>query len=309
MNYKILVIDDDEPIHIMTKNFLGKEFATVHARNVQEAIDILSESAVNLILSDIHMPGISGLEFLESLRADKEKNNIPVLIMTNLPTVEKEQKAMNLGAADFIAKELFNSDKEKVLEVIRMKIVSDVHIKGLEEDLNKNKDKLVMKVMEKALDGSFTDTAETVCSELSTILKSDFTGFWSVKDGNSTLVNHAGEMNVNTDELGPLTGDDMFKQIEDTKSAYFTNHIYNEDQGFFIDYSREHNLSAEIGIPLFAVNERMLLMNNMKVPEDAPLFGIIIAKRSKLFSSDEFELTSRLITQTGSILYRLYANS
>ena len=110
MSHTILVIDDDEPIYIMAKNLLGKEFKLVNARDSQEAINILSVTPVNLILSDIHMPGLSGLELLESIRDDKEKSRIPVLIMTNLPTVEKERMALDLGAGDFIKKEIFNDD-------------------------------------------------------------------------------------------------------------------------------------------------------------------------------------------------------
>ncbi|MFD2532300.1 PleD family two-component system response regulator [Gracilimonas halophila] len=49
MNYKVLVIDDDEPIHYMIKNLLKNEFSVLNASNVQEAIDILSEKNVNLI--------------------------------------------------------------------------------------------------------------------------------------------------------------------------------------------------------------------------------------------------------------------
>lgn len=139
MKYKVLVIDDDEPIHFMIKNLLKDEFAVMNANNVQEAIDILTEETINLILSDIHMPGISGLEFLESIRLDEKKKKIPVLIMTNLPTVEKEQKAYDLGAADFIKKELLNNNKEKVREIIRMKIVTDIRISDLDEGLIKRK--------------------------------------------------------------------------------------------------------------------------------------------------------------------------
>ncbi|MTI86614.1 MAG: response regulator [Balneolaceae bacterium] len=304
MNYKVLVIDDDEPIHIITKNLLGKEFTTLHARDVQEAIDILSEKNVNLVLSDIHMPGISGLEFLESLRLDEHKKKIPVLIMTNLPTVEKEQKALKLGAADFIKKELFNNNKEKVLEAVRMKIVTDIQIPGLDEELDQKKNKLVMKIMEKAIDGSFDDTVQTLADELSSILNAGFTGFWAVDNDSTTLIYNKGKFEL--PENASLAEEDTFLQLQDTQQAYFTNHIYNEDVGFFVDFSKEHSLSAEIGVPIYSVNERMLLMNNMKVPADADMFGVLLVKRSVLFSSAEFELVSRLSTQAGSILFRLY---
>ena len=178
MSYSILVIDDDEPIHFMAKSMLGKEFTLKHAKDAQEAINILSEDTVNLILSDIHMPGLSGLEFLESIRFDEEKSQIPILIMTNLPTIEKEQKALDLGAADFIKKERFNNDREGVLDIIRMKLVTDISISGLEEDLVKKKDRLVMKLMEKAITGSFDETVSVLISELKSIIETDFIGFW-----------------------------------------------------------------------------------------------------------------------------------
>src|SRR6056297_1604523 len=102
MSYKILVIDDDDPIHLFIDRMLESEYSVLHAYNAQEGIDILSKEPVNLVLSDIHMPGMSGLNFLESLLSDADKKNIPVLIMTSLPTIEKEKKALELGAADFM---------------------------------------------------------------------------------------------------------------------------------------------------------------------------------------------------------------
>lgn len=311
MNYKILVIDDDEPIHYMIRNLLKDEFSVLNASNVQEAIDILSEKNVNLILSDIHMPGISGLEFLESIRLDEKKKKIPVLIMTNLPTVEKEQKAFDLGAADFIKKELLNNDREKVLEMIRMKIVTDVRVEGVSEDQSKKKDRLVMKLMETAISGSFEDTVETFCEGLNNIIESKYAGFWMVNDGSTKLLHENSNKIETPDDADDLTSEHSFKHLEETKKPYLSNHIFNGELGFFQSYSREQELPAEIAVPLFAISERELLMNNMNVPVDANMFGVLILKRSVLYSTEEFELISRLIKQSGSILYRLYkkANS
>lgn len=306
MNYKVLVIDDDEPIHFMIKNLLKNEFTVLNAHNVQEAIDILSEKDVNLILSDIHMPGISGLEFLESIRLDEKKKKIPVLIMTNLPTVEKEQKAYDLGAADFIKKELLNNDRERVLEIIRMKIVTDIRVTGLDEDQSKKKDKLVMKLMETAISGSFLDTVETLGKGLNEIISNKFTGFWMVQDSQTQLLYLESLNSERPDNAESINNEKSFKHLQETKEAYMTNHVFNEELGFFVNFSKEKELAAEIAVPLFAVSERELLMNNMNVPSDAPMFGILLMKRSVLFSSTEFELVSRLIKQSGSILYRLY---
>ncbi len=306
MKYTVLVIDDDEPIHFMTKNLLGSEFNLVHAKNAQEAIDILSNTKINLILSDIHMPGLTGLELLESLRQDDEKKKIPVLVMTNLPTVEKEKKALDLGAADFIKKELFTSNKERILELVRMKLVTDIDITDLEEDLAVNKNKLVMSLMESALGGSFEDTVDVLCSELLAILDSNFLGFWIINEEGSELLHFYGENKPDESSITTFTSEQSFKQLQNTQEPYLCNHIYNDELGFFTDFSKEHKLSAEIAVPLFSINEKNLLMNNLKVPEKSSMFGVIVIKRSVLFSSNEFMLISRLITQTGSILWRLY---
>lgn len=306
MKYTVLVIDDDEPIHFMTKNLLGSEFSLVHAKNAQEAIDILSNTKINLILSDIHMPGLTGLELLESLRLDDEKKKIPILIMTNLPTIEKEKKALELGAADFIKKELFTSNKEKILEMVRMKLVTDIDVSGLEEDLADNKNKLVMRLMESALSGSFNDTVDVLCSELLAILDSDFLGFWIVENSTSKLLHFYGNNQPDKSLISTIDNERSFEHLSNTQDPYLCNHIYNDDLGFFTYFSKNQKLSAEIAVPLFSINEKSLLMNNLKVPEKSSLFGVIVIKRSVLFSSNEFLLISRLITQTGSILWRLF---
>ncbi|MFA5668415.1 MAG: response regulator [Balneolaceae bacterium] len=306
MIYTILVIDDDEPIHYMAKSLLGKEFNLLHARDGQQAINILSENVVNLILSDIHMPGISGLELLESIRDDKEKRQIPILIMTNLPTIEKERKAFDLGAADFIKKEQFNNDSEGVLEIIRMKMVTDIDIKGLNEDLTKKKDKLVMKLMGQAISGSFESTCDIFFEEVESIVNLDFTGFWVVENGTPRNVLLKGKAVPSSEELSDFESSLTFQHLFNKRSSFLSNHIYNEDLGCFLSYSKQNKLPSEIGVPLYSVNERALLMNNMAVPKDADLFGVLVLKRSVLFSSTEFDLISRLTTQAGSILWRLY---
>lgn len=122
MDTKVLVVDDDMPIHLMLQKLLKDDFTVLNAHNVREAKEALTEHQISLILSDIHMPEITGLEFLESLRKQEQFNQIPFLIMTNLPTVEKEQKAFDLGAEDFIKKDLLINNKDKVLHIIRTKI-------------------------------------------------------------------------------------------------------------------------------------------------------------------------------------------
>ncbi len=305
MKYKILVIDDDEPIHYLIKNLLGKEYVLHHARDSQEAIDQLSKHEINLILSDIHMPGLSGLQLLESIKSDKDKRKIPVLIMTSLPTVEKERLALDLGASDFIKKDLLTSDKNKILELVRMKLVTNVVIDELSLNLEESKNKLVMSLMDSALLGLFNDTVDVLCSELRALLGAEFVGMWVLGDESSKLVTKKGSLDFGSDKL-EISGEAGLKKLKSVKESYFTNHSFSEDDSFFKDVSSDAKLAAEVVIPIFSVTEQGMLQSELKVPDDSKLFGVIIIKRSGLFSRMEFELTSKLVTQAGTILWRLY---
>lgn len=303
--YQVLVVDDDEPLHYMVDGILGSEFLLTHAYNAQEAIDKLAEQPFHLILADIHMPGISGLELLESLRDDRERSRIPILIITNLPTVEKEQKAYNLGAADFLDKAALTSSPDEVRNRVRMKLVTDIRISDLDADMDQSKNRVVTNLMSKAIRGSFEETAGTLCSELNERFSIDYTAFWRLDHEQPELVCTDGLDHPAGYDGATLQQDQGYQNFLQTRKAYVTNHIYSEDQGVMVDFSREQELAAEIGVPLFAVNERGLLVNNMQIPEDAELFGLVTLKRSKLFTSREFEVLSRLVLQSGSIIWRL----
>lgn len=307
MKYKILVIDDDEPIHYLVKSILGKEYQLFHARNAQSAIDILAETKINLILSDIHMPGLTGLELLESIKSDSEKKNIPVLIMTSLPTVEKEQKAMQLGASDFIKKDVLTSNKESFNERIRMKLVTNVVIDEIGHNLEESKNKLVMSLMDSALLGLFNETVDVLCSEIMALLHAEFVGMWVLGEASSKMITQKGKVRINARDT-ELMAESGFSKIAETQQPYFSNHVYSEEKTFFKDLDKNSKLPAEAVIPIFSISEKGLLYNDLKVPEKSKLFGVIVIKRSRLFSRQEFELTSKLVIQAGTILWRLYRN-
>ena len=304
--YNILVIDDDDPIHFLEKGLLGREYNLFNAKNAQEAIDILTTTQINLIISDIHMPGLSGLELLESLRGDEDKSKIPVLIMTNLPTIEKEKKAMELGAADFFKKELFTNDKQKIIDLVRMKLVTNVQISGLHEDLEMSKEQLVMELMESAITGDFEDTVDVLISELNAITKSELTGFWYVGDGKNERVVYRIAQGIEDSNFETIPEQTLIEELGKNKVGYIVNNIVKEEKGTFKEGSKYHNLTSEIAVPICKVNEKELLNNEMNLPDESEIFGVVILKRKVLFSTIEFELVSRLITQTGSILWRLY---
>lgn len=307
MDYKILVIDDEQYMHMLISNLLGNEFEIINADKAQQAIDILSEQSVHLILTDIHMPGLNGLELLESLNRDINKKDIPVLVMTNLPSYEKEQKAANLGAADFIDKMKFNTNKEEVLERIRMKIVSNVLAADFDEDLLNKKNKLVTNFLGNAIKSSFQKTVDSLSNEIVNLFEADCVGIWGVDKGifrpfSSSVKNK----NTYLPEKD-IVYQDGYNRILHQREAYLNNSVLGAGNSFFRAFSEEQNLPAEIGIPLFGIDERSMLLNKFEIPDEAEIFGIAVIKRNRLFSSGEYEVISQLVTQFGAILWRLHS--
>lgn len=307
MKYKILVIDDDEPIHLFIDKMLESEYSVLHAYNVQEGINVLSKEPVNLILSDIHMPGMSGLEFLESILSDANKRDIPLLIMTSLPTVGKEKKALELGAADFIDKSsFFKDDKDEIMNRIQMKLVTSVDVAELADGLKVSKKDLASALMDEVMTGDFFTVSRKLCMELRQHFSLNHIFFWTVKSGEPQVI-----LSIGTDsfhKFGPadLKKEQFFHNFLKEKKPYLTNHVYDGETGIFSKKSKEENFPSEIGVPLFAISDRDLIKNSMKIPKGTELFGYLVMKRNRLITTEEFHFISRFVIQSGTILWRLF---
>jgi len=307
MNYKILVIDDDEPIHMFIDKMLESEYSVLHAYDAQEGIDILSRDPVNLVLCDIHMPGMSGLEFLESIVSDAKKRDVPFLIMTSLPTVEKEKKALELGAADFIDKaSFFKDEKEEIRNRIQMKLVTDVGGAELADGLKVSKKELASALMDEVMTGDFFTVSRKLCMEIRHHFSLNHIFFWTVRSGEPQVI-----LSIGTDsfhDFGPtdLKQEKSFHNFLNKKKPYLTNHVYDGDTGIFSEKSKEENLPSEIGVPLFAISDRDLINNKMKIPKGTELFGFLVMKRNALITTEEFQFISRFVIQSGTILWRLF---
>ncbi|MFC1494556.1 two-component system response regulator [Thermodesulfobacteriota bacterium] len=102
---KILIVDDTpENIQILM-SLLKDEYAIVAAINGQKALQMAVVNPVpDLILLDIMMPGLDGYQVIEKLKEDDKTKNIPVIFVTAMTQEEDEQKGLDLGAVDYIAK-------------------------------------------------------------------------------------------------------------------------------------------------------------------------------------------------------------
>jgi CheY-like chemotaxis protein len=102
---KILVIDDSSVNNYLIENILmGKGYELFIAYSGTEALNYLRTITPDLILLDIMMPGIDGYEILETIGSDNNLKNIPVIIVTARNEYYDKEKALNLGAVDYIVK-------------------------------------------------------------------------------------------------------------------------------------------------------------------------------------------------------------
>jgi len=108
MGKNVLIVDDSSTMRKIVARSLrqaGFEFDTIHeAGDGQEALQVLEDESVDVILSDINMPNMNGVEFLKEKSATEGIKDIPVVMITTEAGSEILQEAMSLGARGSIKK-------------------------------------------------------------------------------------------------------------------------------------------------------------------------------------------------------------
>ena len=129
----ILVVDDEVQMVDIVERFLNSAGFTnvVKAYNGEEALEVLREEEIDLVILDILMPGTNGYEVIEQMRASEKTMLIPVIVVTALRAFEDRTKIIEIGADDFITKPY-----EKTELLIRVR--SLLRIKLLYERLEKS---------------------------------------------------------------------------------------------------------------------------------------------------------------------------
>ena len=102
--HTVLLVDDDPIVLHVLEDWLSDSYHIETAENGQEAFELAQSLSPSLILSDIHMPLMTGYEMLKALRSLHRTKNIPVIFLTGSSGASAELEALQLGAADFIEK-------------------------------------------------------------------------------------------------------------------------------------------------------------------------------------------------------------
>ncbi len=116
----ILVVDDNK----LVRKILGKYLDDMgfekisFATNATEAITFLKQNRVDLLLSDIHMPVVSGLTLLKTIRNTASLKKLPVLVISSENGLEYVKTALDMGINGYIVKPIQQADLEKKIEAI-----------------------------------------------------------------------------------------------------------------------------------------------------------------------------------------------
>lgn len=102
--YSILVVEDSLEMQAFVVKQLQKEYRILTAMNGMEALKILEEHTVNLVISDIMMPEMDGLELCEHLKSELDYSHIPIILLTAKTTLQAKIEGMKLGADVYIEK-------------------------------------------------------------------------------------------------------------------------------------------------------------------------------------------------------------
>lgn len=114
---RILVVDDSITTRTLQKNILeAAGYHVITATHGVQALEILSNESVSLVLSDVEMPLMNGFELTERIRQLPSLQHLPVILVTSLDSAEHQERGMRAGADAYIPKGVF--DQNRLLETI-----------------------------------------------------------------------------------------------------------------------------------------------------------------------------------------------
>jgi len=122
----ILIVEDESKMRRLLELNLGEDgFATFSAGDAETGLKMLRENAIDLVVTDLKLPGMDGLEFLQAVK--RQNAALPVVVMTAFGSVETAVEAMKAGASDYVLKPFS-------LTEMRMVIHKELDVRNLREE-------------------------------------------------------------------------------------------------------------------------------------------------------------------------------
>jgi hypothetical protein len=193
-----------------------------------------------------------------------------------------------------------------VIERVELKLTTTLEDIPVPKGFSVSKKAFVQSLMEEVQSGDFFTISRKLCTLLNNRFGIDHIFFWVVRNNQPRLILTMG--NKELQKFGPddLVDEETFKAFSSHPKPYLSNHAFGNEPGIFKEASKTAKLPSEIGVPLYEVTDREYLNNDRKIPDKAPIFGYLVLKRNKLFTSKEFNFLSKLLIQSGTILWRYF---
>ena len=102
--YKLLVVEDNLELLMLMKQLLKSSYRVYLARNGKEALKVIEEKELDLIISDVMMPEMDGLELTQTIKGDPNYNHLPIILLTAKTQEQDEKEALLYGADEYLRK-------------------------------------------------------------------------------------------------------------------------------------------------------------------------------------------------------------
>ncbi len=117
----LLIVEDNAELRLYLKNNFGNDYRIVEASNGEEGYEKATSGLPDIIISDVMMPIMDGLELCRKLKRDERTSHIPIILLTAKVSVEQEIEGLDAGADDYITKpfnyEMLSLKMRKLLEM------------------------------------------------------------------------------------------------------------------------------------------------------------------------------------------------
>jgi len=220
---RVLVVDDEEFIRdILARQLTLQGHKVAVAENGRQALEMMRAQPFDLVLLDIMMPGMTGYEVLEYLKAEPELRHIPVIVISALGQISNMVKGIELGAEDYMIKPfdrvLLKARVDASLERKRLRDQEQAYLVQLEAERERS-ERLLLNVLPKPIAERLKQEPTTIADRFEevTVLFSDIVDFASLWDQRAPgeLVNLLNALFSVFDRLARRHGLEKIKTIGD----------------------------------------------------------------------------------------------
>lgn len=310
----ILIVDDDTSIHVMVGKRLTKAGYQCHfAYNAQQGINILKTRSINLVITDILMPGEGGFSFIESVKADKVITKIPMIVISSLPANFLETEGKKVGGVDYVTKPI-DFDKLESLVFLNISNHHTIPDDGLDDlELRRKKQKVINKIAESSKSENQSIVANVLVNAILQFMGAENVSFWvklgdaAAEEGKMMKLAHAGVFGYELpmDEI-EIHSQDALSELMHNKRGVLVNNAFRSGRVINEGWAKEIGLICEAVFPVFDVHEKVFLMGSNIDYAKQNVFGVIVIHKSQLMTEPEFDIMDKLVKQMSAILAHVY---